>query len=184
MIRRPPRSTLFPYTTLFRSQVEVPSRFDPASFAEHPEMEAYNIVDKFIKLTDSNSYQFILVNFANGDMVGHTGNFDSAVKAVEILDECVGKIVDCVMKFNGKMLITADHGNCDQMINYETGQVRTSHSIVPVECIYIAQDSPGKSMISRGKLSDIGPTLLHLLNLRSEERRVGKECRYRWSPDH
>ena len=146
-------------------QVEVPSRFDPASFAEHPEMEAYNIVDKFIKLTDSNSYQFILVNFANGDMVGHTGNYDSAVKAVEILDECVGKIVDCVMKFNGKMLITADHGNCDQMINYETGQVRTSHSIVPVECIYIAQDSPGKSMISRGKLSDIGPTLLHLLNL-------------------
>ena len=150
---------------LKEDQVEVPSRFDPASFAEHPEMEAYNIVDKFMELTDSNAYQFILVNFANGDMVGHTGNFDSAVKAVGILDECVGKIVDRVLECDGKVLITADHGNCDQMINYETGQVQTSHSTVPVECIFIAHDSPGKSMISRGKLSDIGPTLLHLLNL-------------------
>ena len=98
-------------------------------------------------------------------MVGHTGSFDSAVKAVEILDECVGKVVDRVLECDGNVLITADHGNCDQMINYETGQVRTSHSTVPVECIYIAHDSPGKSMIQRGKLSDVGPTLLHLLKL-------------------
>ncbi len=146
-------------------QVEVPSRFDPATFADHPEMEAYNIVDKFMELTQSNPYQFILVNFANGDMVGHTGNFDSAVKAVEILDECAGKIVDCVLELNGQILITADHGNCDQMINYDTGQARTSHSTVPVECIYIAKDSPGKSMVKRGKLSDIGPSLLYLLGL-------------------
>ena len=146
-------------------QVEVPSRFDPATFADHPEMEAYNIVDKFMELTQSNPYQFILVNFANGDMVGHTGNFDSAVKAVEILDECAGKIVDCVLELNGQILITADHGNCDQMINYDTGQAQTSHSTVPVECIYIAKDSPGKSMVKRGKLSDIGPSLLYLLGL-------------------
>ena len=146
-------------------QVEVPSRFDPATFADHPEMEAYNIVDKFMELTQSNPYQFILVNFANGDMVGHTGDFDSAVKAVEILDECTGKIIDRVLELNGQILITADHGNCDQMINYDTGQARTSHSTVPVECIYIAKDSPGKSMVKRGKLSDIGPSLLYLLGL-------------------
>ena len=146
-------------------QVEVPSRFDPATFADHPEMEAYNIVDKFMELTQSNPYQFILVNFANGDMVGHTGDFDSAVKAVEILDECTGKIVDRVLELNGQILITADHGNCDQMINYDTGQAQTSHSTVPVECIYLAKDSPGKSMVKRGKLSDIGPSLLYLLGL-------------------
>jgi 2,3-bisphosphoglycerate-independent phosphoglycerate mutase len=146
-------------------QVEVPSRFDPATFADHPEMEAYNIVDKFMELTQSNPYQFILVNFANGDMVGHTGDFNSAVKAVEILDECTGKIVDRILELNGQILITADHGNCDQMINYDTGQAQTSHSTVPVECIYLAKDSPGKSMVKRGKLSDIGPSLLYLLGL-------------------
>ena len=150
---------------LNEDQVEVPSRFDPATFADHPEMEAYNIVDKFMEVTRSNPYQFILVNFANGDMVGHTGNFTSAVKAVEILDKCTGKIVDRVLELGGQILITADHGNCDQMVNYETGQVQTSHSTVPVECIYIAKDSPGKSMIKRGKLSDIGPSLLYLLGL-------------------
>lgn len=146
-------------------QVEVPSRFDPATFAEHPEMEAYNIVDKFMDLTQSNPYQFILVNFANGDMVGHTGNFDSAVKAVEILDECVGKIVDRFLELDGKIIITADHGNCDQMVDYLTGQVRTSHSTVPVECVYIANQISGISMAERGKLSDIGPTILKLMEL-------------------
>ena len=150
---------------LNEDQVEVPSRFDPATFADHPEMEAYNIVDKFMEVTLSNPYQFILVNFANGDMVGHTGNFTSAVKAVEILDKCTGKIVDRVLELGGQILITADHGNCDQMVNYDTGQVQTSHSTVPVECIYIAKDSPGRSMIKRGKLSDIGPSLLYLLGL-------------------
>ncbi len=150
---------------LNEDQVEVPSRFDPATFADHPEMEAYNIVDKFMNVTLSNPYHFILVNFANGDMVGHTGNFTSAVKAVEILDKCTGKIVDRVLELGGQILITADHGNCDQMVNYDTGQVQTSHSTVPVECIYIAKDSPGRSMIKRGKLSDIGPSLLYLLGL-------------------
>ncbi|MDP6628278.1 MAG: 2,3-bisphosphoglycerate-independent phosphoglycerate mutase [Candidatus Marinimicrobia bacterium] len=146
-------------------QVEVPSRFDPASFANHPEMEAYNIVDKFMELTQSNPYRFILINFANGDMVGHTGNFNSAVKAVEILDECVGKIVDRLLELDGKILITADHGNCDQMVNYSTGQVRTSHSTVPVECVYIANEIEGIAMEEKGKLSDIGPTILKLMEL-------------------
>ena len=150
---------------LNEDQVEVPSRFDPAMFADHPEMEAYNIVDKFMEVTLSNPYQFILINFANGDMVGHTGDFTSAVKAMEILDECTGKIVDRVLELDGQILITSDHGNCDQMINYDTGEVRTSHSTVPVECIYISKDSPGKSMVKRGRLSDIGPSLLYLLGL-------------------
>ena len=150
---------------LNEDQIEVPSRFDPAMFADHPEMEAYNIVDKFMEVTLSNPYQFILINFANGDMVGHTGDFTSAVKAVEILDECIGKIIERVLELDGQALITSDHGNCDQMINYDTGEARTSHSTVPVECIYIAKNSPGKSLVKRGKLSDIGPSLLYLLGL-------------------
>lgn len=147
------------------NQVEVPSRFDPASFADHPEMEAYNIVNKFMKLTESNPYNFILVNFANGDMVGHTGKFESAVRAVEVLDDCVGRIVDRLLEIDGKIIITSDHGNCDQMISYSNGQVRTSHSTVPVECFYIASNSDKVKMAERGKLSDIGPTVLGLLDL-------------------
>ena len=147
------------------NQVEVPSRFDPASFADHPEMEAYNIVNKFMRLTESNQYNFILVNFANGDMVGHTGKFDSAVKAVEVLDDCIGRIVDRLLEIDGKIIITSDHGNCDQMINYSNGQVRTSHSTVPVECFYIANNLGKVKMVERGKLSDIGPTVLGLLDL-------------------
>ena len=125
----------------------------------------FNIVDKFIELTQSNPYRFILVNFANGDMVGHTGNFVSAVKAMEILDECVGFVVDRVLELNGKILITSDHGNCDQMVDYSTGEVRTSHSKVPVECVFISNDIKGTNMISHGKLSDIGPTVLKLMRL-------------------
>ena len=145
--------------------MEVLGRFDPASFADHPEMEAYNIVNKFMKLTESNPYNFILVNFANGDMVGHTGNFESAVKAVEVLDDCIGRIVDRLLEIDGKIIITSDHGNCDQMINYSNGQVRTSHSTVPVECFYIASNFDEVKMVERGKLSDIGPTVLGLLDL-------------------
>ena len=118
-----------------------------------------------MKLTESNPYNFILVNFANGDMVGHTGNFDSAVKAVKILDDCVGKIVDRMLEMDGKIIITSDHGNCDQMVNYSNGQIRTSHSTVPVECFYIANDFGDIKMMERGKLSDIGHTVLGLLDL-------------------
>ena len=146
-------------------QIEIPSRFDPATFADHPEMEAFNLVEKFMELTQSNPYSFILVNFANGDMVGHTGNFDSAVKAVEILDECVGNIVDRILELDGKIILTADHGNCDQMVDYTTGQIRTSHSTLPVECVYISQNTSEISMIEKGKLSDIGPTILNLMEL-------------------
>ncbi len=146
-------------------QVEIPSRFDPSSFADHPEMEAYNIMDELLKKLDNNPYAFILVNFANGDMVGHTGDFDAAKKAVEVVDECVGTVTKKVLEMGGKVMITADHGNCDQMIDYETGQPRTSHSLNPVEFIYAAKDADGKKLKSSGILSDIGSTILHLMDL-------------------
>jgi len=144
-------------------QVEVPSRFDPSSFAEHPEMEAYNVTDELLKRIENNPYDFILVNYANGDMVGHTGNMEAATKAVEILDENLGKLIPRLLELDAKILITADHGNCDQMSDYESGQVRTSHSLNPVRCVYISVDTGGIKLKEKGILPDLGPTVLHLL---------------------
>lgn len=148
-------------------QIEIKGRFDPATFADHPEMEAYGIVERLqaILAEQPDHYDFILINLANCDMVGHTGNFDSAVKATEIVDECLGTLVDELLKIDAHILIAADHGNSDQMVDYETGRTKTSHSMHPVECHYVASDAQGKQLIERGKLADLAPTALHLLGL-------------------
>ncbi len=145
--------------------VEVKGRFDPATFASHPEMEAHRITEELLNRLSAAPYKFILVNFANADMVGHTGNFEAAKKAIEVVDECVGRLVLRLLKLNFHAFITADHGNAEQMIDYETGMVKTSHTTFPVECIYVAKDSPGKALRKTGKLSDIAPTVLNLLSL-------------------
>ena len=154
-------------TTPYRNedQVDVPSRFDPATFASHPEMEAYTVTEELLKRLDDNPYHFIVVNFANGDMVGHTGDMRAAMRAIEIVDECTGKIVNRLLDLDAHILVTADHGNAEQMVDYQTGVTKTSHSLNPVELIYIASDSPGKRLVKRGKLSDIAPTVLSLLGL-------------------
>ena len=150
-------------------QVDIPSRFDPATFASHPEMEAYNVADELLRRLQNNPYQFIAVNFANGDMVGHTGDMAAATKAIGIVDECVGKVVDRLLELDAHILITADHGNSEQMIDYQTDMTKTSHTLNPVELIYVAGDSKGKQLIERGKLSDIAPTVLFLLGLNIPE---------------
>ena len=147
-------------------QVEVPSRFDPATFASHPEMDAYNVTDEVLKRLEDNPYHFIVINYANGDMVGHTGDFEAARQAIEIVDENIGKIVKRLLELDAQILITADHGNSEQMVDYETGMVKTSHTTFPVELIYVANDSSGKKLIERGKLSDIAPTVLNLLGMK------------------
>ncbi|MFO7555950.1 MAG: 2,3-bisphosphoglycerate-independent phosphoglycerate mutase [Desulfobacterales bacterium] len=146
-------------------QVDVPSRFDPATFASHPEMEAYTVTDELLRRLQNNPYQFIAVNFANGDMVGHTGNLEAATKAIEVVDDCIGRIVARLIEIDAHILITSDHGNSEQMIDYETGMTKTSHTLNPVEIIYVANDSHDKRLINRGKLSDIAPTVLFLLGL-------------------
>ncbi len=98
-------------------------------------------------------------------MVGHTGNFDAGVKSVEILDECLGQIIPAILAKNGQILLTADHGNVDQMIDYETGAVRTSHSLNPVELFYIATNYSEDIELQDGVLSDIGVTILNLLSI-------------------
>jgi 2,3-bisphosphoglycerate-independent phosphoglycerate mutase len=146
-------------------QVEVPGRFDPATYASHPEMDAETVTVELLRRLADNPYDFIAVNYANGDMVGHTGDFKAAVRAIEVVDRCVGRIVGRLMDLNAQVLVTADHGNSEEMIDYETGMVKTSHTLNPVECIYVAADSPGRRMLPRGKLSDIAPTVLRLMGL-------------------
>jgi 2,3-bisphosphoglycerate-independent phosphoglycerate mutase len=146
-------------------QVEIKGRFDPATFASHPEMEAYQVTAEILRRLEKNPYAFIVVNYANGDMVGHTGDFNAARKAIEVVDECLGKIIPRLLALDARILLTADHGNAEQMVDYETGMVKTSHTLFPVECIYIAGDSPGTRLIRHGKLADIAPTVLKLLGL-------------------
>jgi 2,3-bisphosphoglycerate-independent phosphoglycerate mutase len=147
-------------------QVEIKSKIDPAAFASHPDMEAYGITDDLLKRVKNNPYAFILINFPNGDMVGHTGNFDAAKKAVETVDKCIGKIVKRLLELDAYILITADHGNSEQMIDYNTGMTKTSHTTFPVELIYVAKDANTKKLKEGGKLSDLAPTILTLLNLK------------------
>ncbi|MFC1498573.1 2,3-bisphosphoglycerate-independent phosphoglycerate mutase [Verrucomicrobiota bacterium] len=146
-------------------QVEIKSRFDPASFASHPEMEAYNVTEELLKRLENNPYDFIAINYANGDMVGHTGDFNAARKAVEVVDECVGRVVRRLLELDAHILITADHGNAEEMQDKETGMTKTSHTLNSVELIYAAGDSSGTKLLPRGKLADIAPTVLCLLGL-------------------
>jgi 2,3-bisphosphoglycerate-independent phosphoglycerate mutase len=146
-------------------QVEVTGTFDPATFASHPEMDAYTVTEELLKRLEDNPYELIVVNYANCDMVGHTGNLAAATKAVEVVDECVGKIAKRLLELDASMLITADHGNAEQEKDYVTGMPKTSHTLNLVECIYVANDSVGKKMVDAGILSDIAPTALYLLGL-------------------
>ena len=126
-----------------------------ATYDLKPEMSANEITDK---LLESMNYDVIILNFANGDMVGHTGNLDAAIKAVETLDECVYKIYQKIIELNGTMIITADHGNCEEMID-ENNNILTSHTTNKVPFL-ITKDCKLKN----GKLGDIAPTILYLLN--------------------
>lgn len=146
-------------------QVEIKGRFDPATFASHPEMEAYALTEKFLGEYLGQDYPFIAINYANCDMVGHTGVMAAATRAVEVVDECLGKIVPALLGRGYHVLVTADHGNAEEMVDYDTGLTKTSHTTFPVECIYAAQAPAGKMRSGRGKLSDLAPTLLQLMSL-------------------
>ncbi len=146
-------------------QVEVKSKIDPAKYASHPQMEAYAITDELLKRLENNPCALIIMNYPNGDMVGHTGNFDAAKIAIETVDECVGKVVDKLLELDAHVLITADHGNSEQMVDYQTGMTKTSHTTFPVELIYIARDANSRKLKKNGKLADIALTILDLMEL-------------------
>ena len=137
-----------------------------------PEMRAYEVTDKVLDAIQKDKYDVIILNYANPDMVGHTGSLSAAIKAVETIDECVGKVVKLVESKQGDLIITADHGNAEQMIDYKTGEPHTAHTTNPVPLILVTNKKDLK-LKQDGKLADLAPTMLDLMNLEKPEEMTG-----------
>ncbi len=146
-------------------RIEVKSGYDPSMFAKHPEMNAYDIAESVVKEIEKQEYTLIVLNFANCDMVGHTGNYKAAVEAVRVVDECVGRVVTEALAKDNVVLLTADHGNAEEMFDYENNVPKTAHTKNPVEFVYIAKEHKDIRLKESGILSDIAPTILYLLNI-------------------
>jgi 2,3-bisphosphoglycerate-independent phosphoglycerate mutase len=146
-----------------------------ATYDLKPEMSARELTAQVIeRLKETPEYRFVLINYANPDMVGHTGNIGAAVKACEVVDECLGKLSDWISAYGGYMLITADHGNVEEMINAETGAIDTEHSINPVPFIAVSPKLIGKSVtLTSGILADVAPTVLKLLGINVPSNMTG-----------
>lgn len=134
-----------------------------ATYDLMPEMSAYEVCEKLVSAIKNREFDAIICNFANGDMVGHTGNLDAAIKAVEVLDECLGMISAAILAVSGNCLITADHGNVEQMLDETTGQALTSHTDGPVPLVYVGKQHV--KLQDDGSLCDISPSLLSLMHL-------------------
>jgi len=143
-----------------------------ATYDLQPEMSAPELTDALVKAILSKKYDFIVCNYANPDMVGHTGNFDATVKAIECIDECLGKIYGALKQTQSEMLITADHGNAECMFDETTHQPHTAHTSDPVPFLYIGRKA--RIISDHGVLSDIAPTILYLLNLPEPKEMTGK----------
>jgi 2,3-bisphosphoglycerate-independent phosphoglycerate mutase len=141
-----------------------------ATYDLQPEMSAVQVCDKVCVAIESGKYDVIILNFANCDMVGHTGFFDAAVKAVETVDTCVGRVQDSVLKMDGIMLLTADHGNADRMLDTD-GSPFTAHTTNPVPFSVVGYDC---ELREGGKLCDISPTILDILGLEQPTEMDGK----------
>ena len=144
-------------------RVLIPSP-DVATYDLQPEMSADDVTNAVIDSIQKQSHQLIVVNFANGDMVGHTGNFDAAVKAVETLDACIARLESAVLAAGGQALITADHGNYEQMHDHHAAQPHTQHTTEPVPLFYVGSH-PRRFREARGVLADIAPTVLDIMGL-------------------
>ena len=136
-----------------------------------PEMCAPEVTEEVVKRIKSGKYDAIILNFANCDMVGHTGVFEAAVKAVETVDNCVGQVVDALLEMGGEALITADHGNADQMVDYETGEPFTAHTTNVVPLILIGRKD---AKLKEGRLADLTPTLLDMMGLEKPDEMTGE----------
>ncbi|MDO6835083.1 2,3-bisphosphoglycerate-independent phosphoglycerate mutase [Pseudoalteromonas carrageenovora] len=141
-----------------------------ATYDLQPEMNSEMLTDKLVEAIKSGKYDAIICNYPNGDMVGHSGVFEAAVKACEAVDTCIGRVVDALEEFGGEALITADHGNAEQMANLKTGQAHTAHTSEPVPFIYVGRDAEPM----QGKaLSDVAPTMLHLMGMEQPNEMTG-----------
>ena len=169
-------------TFFFNGGVEEPNKGEDrilvkspkvATYDLQPEMSAPQVCDKLVEAIRSDKYDVVIINFANPDMVGHTGVEAAAVKAVETVDECVGRAVEALKEVNGQMFICADHGNAEQLVDYETGEPFTAHTTNPVPFILVNAD-PKYNLKEGGCLADIIPTLIELMGMEKPEEMTGE----------
>ncbi|MBQ1689341.1 MAG: 2,3-bisphosphoglycerate-independent phosphoglycerate mutase [Lachnospiraceae bacterium] len=169
-------------TFFFNGGVEEPNKGEErllvkspavATYDLQPEMSAPEVCDGLVKAIKSDKYDVIIINFANPDMVGHTGVQEAAIKAVETVDVCIGKAVEALKEVDGQMFICADHGNCEQLVDYETGAPFTAHTTNPVPFILVNYDS-AYTLREGGCLADIAPTLLEMMGMKQPAEMTGK----------
>jgi 2,3-bisphosphoglycerate-independent phosphoglycerate mutase len=153
-------------------RILVPSPKVP-TYDLQPEMSAKGITDEAIERIRSGQYELIIMNYANADMVGHTGVIDATIKAVETVDSCVGRIVEATLAVDGNVLITADHGNAEQLIEYDTGKPLTSHTTYPVPLYLVAPHFAQAKLRNDGILADISPTILQIMQLQQPKDMQG-----------
>jgi 2,3-bisphosphoglycerate-independent phosphoglycerate mutase len=135
---------------------------DVATYDLQPEMNAPQVTDELVEAIRSGKYDVIICNYANPDMVGHTGNYDATVKAIETIDRCLGRVVEATRAQGGELVITADHGNAELLRNATTGQAHTAHTFNPVPFVYVGRPA---TVADGGALSDVAPTMLYLMGM-------------------
>lgn len=169
-------------TFFFNGGVEVPNENEDrilvpspkvATYDLKPEMSANEVCDKLVEAIDSHKYDLIVVNFANPDMVGHTGIMEAAVKAIETVDACLGRTLEAIKRNDAQMFLCADHGNAEQLIDYETGEPFTAHTTNPVPFVLVNY-KPGVTLREGGKLADIAPTLLEMMGMDKPAEMTGE----------
>src|SRR5262249_41913901 len=148
-----------------------------ATYDLKPEMSASGIADVVVKATEDGTFDVVVVNFANADMVGHSGKLEPTVKAVETVDACLSRIEKAVRQKGGAMLITADHGNAELMVDPESGGPHTAHTTNPVPFIVISEDAQKFTLRPNGSLRDISPTALSMLGLPGPKEMTGQDLR-------
>ncbi len=154
-------------------RILVPSPREVKTYDEKPEMSAREVADKLVAAIASKKYGLIIANFANPDMVGHTGILEAAVKAVKVVDECVGRLWKACEQAGMAMMITADHGNCEMMVDPVTGQPHTAHTLGPVPCILAVPTLRGAKLRAEGVLADVAPTALGIMSLAQPKEMKG-----------
>ncbi|NLP16006.1 MAG: 2,3-bisphosphoglycerate-independent phosphoglycerate mutase [Clostridiales bacterium] len=169
-------------TFFFNAGIEVPNEGEDrilvnspkvATYDLQPEMSVYKVAENLVEAIKSDKYDVIIANFANPDMVGHTGVLEATIKAIEAVDECVGMAVEALLSVNGQMFLCADHGNAEQLIDYETNETFTAHTTNPVPFILINFDED-YTLAEGGRLADIVPTLIDMMGMKQPQEMTGK----------